>query len=65
MASEGLAALIHETIASKEDIKELRAEWAGLRGETKAGFGRLEHILTSYPLQPNPKFILTSVSIMI
>ena len=35
---ESLAALIHETMASKEDIKELRTEM-------KAGFERIEHLL--------------------
>jgi len=30
MASEGLAALIHETMASKEDIKEVRSEVVNL-----------------------------------
>jgi hypothetical protein len=31
MVSEGLAALIHETMASKEDIKEGRSEVVNLR----------------------------------
>jgi hypothetical protein len=31
MASEGLAALIHETMANKEDIKEVRSEVVNLR----------------------------------
>jgi len=31
MASEGLAALIHETMASKEDIKDVRSEVVNLR----------------------------------
>jgi L-2-hydroxyglutarate oxidase LhgO len=35
---EGLAALINETMASKEDIKELRTEM-------QAGFERIEHLL--------------------
>jgi L-2-hydroxyglutarate oxidase LhgO len=35
---EGLAALINETMVSKEDIKELRTEM-------QAGFERIEHLL--------------------
>jgi hypothetical protein len=35
---EGLAALINETMVSKEDIKELRTE-------IQAGFERIEHLL--------------------
>jgi hypothetical protein len=31
MASEGLAALIHETRGKKEDIKEVRSEVVNLR----------------------------------
>jgi hypothetical protein len=35
---EGLAALINETMASKEDIQDLRSEM-------RAGFDRIEHLL--------------------
>lgn len=42
---EGLAELINETMASKEDIKEVKKDVTALRSEMKAGFDRIEHLL--------------------
>jgi len=42
---EGLAALINETMASKEDIKEVKEDVTALRSEMRAGFDRIEHLL--------------------
>jgi hypothetical protein len=42
---EGLAALIHETMASKEDIKAVKEDVTAWRSEMKAGFDRIEHLL--------------------
>jgi predicted nucleic acid-binding Zn-ribbon protein len=38
---EGLAALIHETMASKEDIKDVREDIANVNGR----LDRIEHLL--------------------
>jgi hypothetical protein len=42
---EGLAELINETMASKEDIIEVKKDVTALRSEMKAGFERIEHLL--------------------
>jgi hypothetical protein len=42
---EGLAALINETMASKEDIKAVKEDVTAWRSEMKAGFDRIEHLL--------------------
>ena len=42
---EDLAALIHETMASKDDIKGVTEDVTGWRSEMKAGFDRIEHLL--------------------
>jgi L-2-hydroxyglutarate oxidase LhgO len=42
---EGLATLINETMASKEDIKAVKEDVTALRSEMKAGFERIEHLL--------------------
>jgi L-2-hydroxyglutarate oxidase LhgO len=42
---EGLATLIKETMASKEDIKAVKEDVTALRSEMKAGFERIEHLL--------------------
>jgi hypothetical protein len=42
---EELAALSKRTMASKEDIKEVRTEVANLRSEMKTGFERIENLL--------------------
>jgi hypothetical protein len=42
---EGLAQLINETMASKEDIKEVKQDMTALRSEMKVGFGRIENLL--------------------
>jgi hypothetical protein len=42
---EDLAALINETMASKEDIKAVKDDVTAWRSEMKAGFDRIEHLL--------------------
>jgi polyhydroxyalkanoate synthesis regulator phasin len=42
---EGLAALIHETMASKEDINEVKEDVTALRSDMKVGFERIERLL--------------------
>ncbi len=42
---EDLAALIQRTMASKEDLREVRAEMTELRSEMKAGFEWIENLL--------------------
>jgi L-2-hydroxyglutarate oxidase LhgO len=37
--------LIHETMASKEDIKTVKEDVTTLHSEMKAGFERIEHLL--------------------
>jgi hypothetical protein len=43
--SEGLAALIHETMASKEDIPELQGEMNQQFGEVTSRLNRIENLL--------------------
>jgi hypothetical protein len=42
---EDLAALINETMASKEDIKAVKEDVTAWRSEMKAVFDRIEHLL--------------------
>jgi hypothetical protein len=42
---EGLAEMIQRTMASKEDIKEVKQDMTALRSEMKVGFGRIENLL--------------------
>ena len=44
-AIEDLAALINETMASKEDIKAVKEHMTALRSEIKVGFDRIEPLL--------------------
>jgi len=42
---EGLAEMIQRTMASKEDIKEVKEDVTALRSEMRAGFERIENLL--------------------
>jgi BMFP domain-containing protein YqiC len=42
---EGLAALIHEIMASKEDVQGLDNKIQALDTKVTEGFGRIEHLL--------------------
>jgi predicted DNA-binding ArsR family transcriptional regulator len=42
---EGLAEMIQRSMASKEDIKEVKEDVTALRSEMRAGFERIENLL--------------------
>jgi DNA-binding FrmR family transcriptional regulator len=42
---EGLAEMIQRSMASKEDIKEVKEDVTALRSKMRAGFERIENLL--------------------
>ena len=42
---EGLSEMIQRTMASEEDIKEVKEDVTALRSEMRAGFERIENLL--------------------